>query len=210
MLENGYGEHNIQGIGDKHVPYIHNVMNTDYVAAISDAASDSLALLFNTDVGRAHLAERKGVPVEVVERLGGMGLSGIANVLGAIKLAKYHGYGADDVVITVATDGMALYRSELDKALAERFDGRFDAVTAGEVWGQHLAGADTEHLLELGLRDKERMFNLGYFTWVEQQGVELEDFERRKDPRFWSGLQALVPKWDAMIEAFNAETGAAG
>jgi cysteine synthase len=208
LLYNGFGEHNIQGIGDKHVPYIHNVMNTDYVAAISDASSDSLALLFNTDVGRAHLIERKGVPADVVDRLSGMGLSGIANVLGAIKLAKYHGYGPEDVVITVATDGIAMYGSELDKARAERFDGHFDAVTAGEVWGQHLAGMTTEHLLELSQRDKERMFNLGYFTWVEQQGVDLEDFERRKDPRFWKGLEALIPKWDAMITAFNAETGA--
>ncbi len=83
-------------------------------------------------------------------------------------------------------------------------------VSAGEVWGQHLAGMNTEHLLEMGQRDKERMFNLGYFTWVEQQGVDLADFERRKDPRFWKGLEALVPQWDAMITAFNAETGTAG
>ncbi|MGB0592213.1 MAG: pyridoxal-5'-phosphate-dependent protein subunit beta [Myxococcota bacterium] len=208
LLYNGFGEHNIQGIGDKHIPYIHNAMNTDFVAAISDAATDSLGLLFNTDAGKAHLIERKGVDADVVERLNGFGFSGIANVLGAIKMAKYHGYGKDDVIMTVATDGMPLYTSELEKALEERFCGRFDAVNAGEVWGQHLAGMNTEHLLEMSQRDKERMFNLGYFTWVEQQGVDLADFERRKDVDFWKGLEALVPKWDAMITAFNAETGA--
>jgi cysteine synthase len=208
LLYNGFGEHNIQGIGDKHVPYIHNVMNTDIVAAISDAATDSLGLLFNTEVGRRHLVERKGVPVEVVEKLDRFGLSGIANILGAIKTARYFDMGEDDVLITVATDGMAMYGSEREKVLRQRFGGTFDAVHAGEVWGEHLAGMNTEHLLELGKRDRDRLFNLGYFTWVEQQGVELEDFNRRKDPRFWASLEGLIPKWDAMIEAFNAETGA--
>lgn len=31
LLNNGYGAHRIEGIGDKHVPWVHNVKNTDAV-----------------------------------------------------------------------------------------------------------------------------------------------------------------------------------
>jgi len=208
LLYNGFGEHNIQGIGDKHVPFIHHVRNTDVVAAISDRATDSLDLLFNHPEGRAYLRERKGVDPGLVEALSGLGLSGIANVLGAIKLARYRGLGADDAIITVATDGADLYRSERAKALGSRFGGRFDRLAAAETFGEHLAGMGSDHLLESAHRDHERMFNLGYFTWVEQQGVSLEDFVARRRPSFWTDLRPLVPRWDEMIEQFNEESGA--
>ncbi len=209
LLYNGFGEHNIQGIGDKHVPYIHNVMGTDFVIAVSDTATDTLGLLFNTEVGRDYLVERQGLDAKLVARLPMMGLSSIANVLGAIKLAKHQGLGPDDVVITVATDGYAMYGTERDKALERYFGGRFDTVSAGETWGAGLHAAATDHVLECTRQDRDRMFNLGYFTWVEQQGVTLEAFEARRDPAFWRELTDLVPAWDAMIDAFNAETGAA-
>ncbi len=112
MLENGFGEHNIQGIGDKHIPLIHNVMNTDVVVAVSDTATDELDLLFNSDVGRAFLAHRKGVPSDVIAALGHFGLSSICNVLAAIKTARLLDLGADDAIVTVATDGGAMYASE--------------------------------------------------------------------------------------------------
>ncbi|MEM9459197.1 MAG: pyridoxal-5'-phosphate-dependent protein subunit beta [Myxococcota bacterium] len=208
LLVNGFGEHNIQGIGDKHVPFIHNVHNTDYVAAVSDRSTDALDLLFNHPEGQAYLTERRGVDAAVVEQLPALGFSGIANVLAAIKLARYRGLGPDDVVITVATDGAELYRSERDKSLQGRFGGRFDRVTAAETFGEHLAGMGPDHLLETTHTDRTRMFNLGYFTWVEQQGVSVEDFVARREPSFWAQLESLVPRWDEMIEAFNRETGA--
>ena len=105
MLENGFGEHNIQGIGDKHIPLIHNVMNTDVVAAVSDRATDELDVMFNTAAGCKYLAERKGVPVEIVETLKHFGFSAICNVIAAIKTAKLLGLGANDALITIATDG---------------------------------------------------------------------------------------------------------
>jgi cysteine synthase len=111
-------------------------------------------------------------------------------------------------VITVATDGATMYRSERQKALQTRFGGRFDRIAAAETFGEHLAGMATDHLLETTHVDRTRMFNLGYFTWVEQQGVSLEDFVARKEPSFWTELRALLPRWDEMIEAFNRETGA--
>jgi cysteine synthase len=207
LLYNGFGEHNIQGIGDKHVPYIHNVMNTDYVIGISDESSDSLGMLFNTDVGREYLIERRGLNPELVERLSGMGFSGIANVLAAIKLAKYRKLGSHQALITVATDGWAMYETEKTKIMEQRFNGRFDAVTAGEAFGQHLLGTGTDDLMELNHRDRDRMFNLGYFTWVEQQGVSFEEFQARRDPTFWTGLRSYLGLWDEMIDTFNAKTG---
>lgn len=204
LLYNGYGEHNIQGIGDKHVPFIHNVMNTDFVIGVSDKACDSLNMLFNTTVGRGYLAARAGMGQEELAQLGDLGLSSIANVLGAVKYAKYMGLGADDAVITVATDGAEMYATELDIAEKRLSNGRFDELTAAEVYGRYMLGAATDHTLELDRWGRERIFNLGYYTWVEQQGVTLADFDARRDQAHWDGLMELVPVWDAMIQAFNA------
>lgn len=207
LLNNGFGEHNIQGIGDKHVPYIHNVMNTDMIAAVSDLHSDQLLVLFNSEEGRKYLIERRGIDAGLVERLSNLGLSSLCNMLAAIKTARYYGFGENDVLITVATDGAAMYGSEITKTVDRHFCGRFDAINAGEIWGQSLAATTTDHLLELTHVERQRIFNLGYFTWVEQQGVSLEDFSARAHQSFWDGLQNLVPAWDAMIAEFNARTG---
>ena len=122
LLNNGYGEHNIQGIGDKHVPLIHNVMNTDFVVGVSDESTDELNIMFNTELGRQFLEKRKGVPSALAKRLPEFGFSAIANILASIKLSKYLKLGSDDAVITVATDGADLYLSELKKAM-ESFNG---------------------------------------------------------------------------------------
>jgi cysteine synthase len=207
LLCNGFGDHNIQGIGDKHVPLIHNVMNTDVVVAVSDRATDRLGMLFGTDEGRAFLARRHGVSDEVLAQLPSLGLSSICNVLGAIKVAKQFDLGPDDVVVTVATDGAAMYHSERELALGKYFLHGFDDVDASEVVGEHLLGAATDHVLELTYEERVRIFNLGYFTWVEQQGISLEDFVARKDPAFWAGMRAHAAEWDDAIEEFNARTG---
>jgi len=207
LLANGFGEHNIQGIGDKHVPLIHNVLNTDVALAVSDRATDRLGVLFGTDAGRHHLTRRRGVPADVVAGLDSLGLSSICNILGAIKIAKHYGLGSDDVVLTVATDGAAMYASERDLALARYFPDGFDEVAAAEVYGEHLLGTATDHLRELTFKERQRVFNLGYFTWVEQQGVPLEEFEARSVPSFWTGLRTSLEEWDAAIEELNARTG---
>ena len=204
MLENGFGEHNIQGIGDKHIPLIHNVTNTDVVVAVSDRATDELDVLFNTDAGRRFLVERKGVPAEIVAALEHFGFSAICNVLAAIATVKLHGLGPDDAVITIATDGAALYPSERAKTLAGRFGGDFTTVDAAEVFGEHLAHVDTAHTIDCTERDRNRIFNLGYYTWVEQQGTPFELFEARRHQDFWRGLRRYLPVWDEMIGEFNA------
>lgn len=203
LLENGFGEHNIQGIGDKHVPLIHNVMNTDVVVGISDRATDELDVVFNTDAGRRYLVDRRGVPVHVVATLEHFGFSSICNVLAAIKTAKALDLGPEDAIVTVATDGAALYPSERAKTLATRFGGALDDVAAAEVVGRHLADVDTDHLIECTHRDRTRIFNLGYYTWVEQQGTPFELFEWRRSQDFWRGLRRYVDVWDGMIDEFN-------
>jgi cysteine synthase len=207
MLYNGYGEHNIQGIGDKHIPLIHNVMNTDLVVGVSDRSTDALDVLFNTDVGRAYIARRRRIDPALVVALDGLGLSGIANVLAAIKTAKHLELCASDVIVTVATDGAAMYGSERERCLATRFAEGFDEVAAGEVFAGHLLAASDDHLIELSHVDRRRIFNLGYYTWVEQQGVALEAFERRRGQPFWEEIQESVGAWDRLIEDFNRETG---
>jgi cysteine synthase len=204
MLENGFGEHNIQGIGDKHIPLIHNVMNTDVVVAVSDTATDELDVLFNTDAGRAFLAGRKGVPADVVAALAHFGLSSICNVLAAIKTARLLGLGPEDAIVTVATDGAAMYPSERAALVTERFAGEFDEVDAAEVFGRHLGDVDTDHVIECTGHDRTRIFNLGYYTWVEQQGTPLALFEQRRSQDFWRDLRRYLTVWDEMITEFNA------
>lgn len=208
MLENGFGEHNIQGIGDKHIPLIHNVMNTDVVCGISDRATDELDVLFNSDAGRDLLIRKKGLEPALVEALEHFGFSAICNTLAAIKTSKLLNLGPDDAVITVATDGGALYPSSRFKTLQERFGGEMKPDDAAEVFGRHLGHVTTEDMIDCTERDRNRIFNLGYYTWVEQQGTPFELFEARRQQSFWSGLRRYVPVWDEMITEFNERVAA--
>src|SRR5262249_13185160 len=199
--------HNIQGIGDKHVPYIHNVMNTDIVVGVSDRSTGALNLLFNSEIGRAYLSERRRIGTEPIAGLQDLGLSGIANLVAAIKTAKRLELGDDDVLLTVATDSATLYGSERQNFPAANYPEGFDTVNAGEIFGQHLLGIADSDVLELTHGERSRIFNLGYFTWVEQQGVPLEEFERRRGQGFWVQLHQAASAWDALIAEFNARAG---
>jgi len=207
LLRNGFGEHNIQGIGDKHVPYIHNVMNTDLIVGVSDRSAAALDLLFNHETGRAYLADRRRIAPEAVDELKYLGLSGIANLVAAIKTAKHLELGEEDVLLTVATDSAALYGSERRKFLAANFPGGPDTVNAGEIFGQHLLGATDDDVLELTHGERSRIFNLGYFTWVEQQGVPVAEFEKRRSQGFWLRLRQAAAAWDELIAEFNTTAG---
>ncbi len=207
MLYNGYGEHNIQGIGDKHIPLIHNVMNTDIVAAVSDEATDGLNLVFTTDVGKSYLRDNLGVDPAIVDQLKHFGFSSICNTIAAIKTAKQLGLGSNQVVISVATDGSEMYGSEKAAYLASNYPDGFREADAAAIVSRFLLGAGTDHIEELDSAGRERIFNLGYFTWVEQQGVSLDDFDARRDQGFWNTLHGMTPAWDAMIEDFNGATG---
>ena len=210
LLRNGYGAHNIQGIGDKHVPLIHNVMNTDFIIGVSDASTGGLDLLFDSEVGLGYLTGRRRVDPELAADLRLLGLSGIANLVAAIKLAKRFDLGEDDLVVTVATDSAALYASERRKLLAADYPDGFDEVHSGELFGRHLLGIADNDVLELTHHERTRVFNLGYFTWVEQQGVALDAFERRRSQAFWERLRQALTALDALIAEFNARAGFTG
>ena len=210
LLENGYGEHNIQGIGDKHVPLIHNVMNTDDIVAVSDVCTDSLDVLFNTPAGRDQLVDRAGVDAATVGLLTHMGYSSSCNALAAIAVAKAHDMGRDDVIVTVATDGSELYDAEREAYIGRHHRGGYDDVAAASAFGRGLidgAGGEVRHLA-CSDAERRRIFNLGYFTWVEQQGTAFEDFVARGHQGFWDGMRHFVDDWDEQIIEFNGRTGA--
>jgi cysteine synthase len=205
LLENGFGAHRIEGIGDKHVPWIHNVKNTDVIVAIDDNAVVNLARLFNEKVGRDYLV-KQGVPEGLVSQLDLLGFSGISNVLSAIKYAKYFELGHNDIVLTILTDSMELYESRLTEMHEEY--GFYTERDAAAHFAQYLQGVTTDNLLELRYTDQRRVHNLKYYTWVEQQGKTYEEIMAQwYDPDYWPSIQTQVSDIDALIEEFNSEVG---
>jgi cysteine synthase A len=203
LLENGFGAHRIEGIGDKHVPWIHNVKNTDMVVAIDDNAVVNLSRLFNEPAGRAYLV-KQGVPESIVSRLDLLGFSGISNVLSAIKFAKYYELGEHDIVLTVLTDSMELYGSRLKEMHAEF--GEYQTTDAAADFARYLHGQSTDNLIELTYADRRRVHNLKYFTWVEQQGRSYDEIQAQwYDPHYWMDFQSQAAEIDALIEDFNQE-----
>ena len=148
------------------------------------------------------------MPQQVLQTLEHFGLSAICNVMAAIKTAKLLGLGPDDALLTVATDGAALYPSEYKKTMADRFGGKFDEADAKATYAKYVGAADTSDMIECTHRDRSRVFNLGYYTWVEQQGTPFELFEARRHQSFWQGLRRFVPVWDEMITEFNDRVAA--
>ncbi len=205
LLENGFGAHRIEGIGDKHVPWIHNSKNTDMVVAIDDNAVVNLSRLFNEPAGRKYLASQ-GVPEALIAQLDLLGFSGISNVLSAIKFAKYYELGENDIVLTVLTNSMQLYQSRLKEMHAEF--GAYSEKDAAADFARYLQGQSTDNLLELRYPDRRRVHNLKYFTWVEQQGKTYAEIQAMwQEPDYWTDVQKQVPEIDALIEEFNAEVG---
>jgi cysteine synthase len=205
LLENGFGAHRIEGIGDKHVPWIHNTKNTDLVVAIDDNAVVNIARLFNEENGRALLVE-KGVPEAIVAQLDLLGFSGISNVLTAIKMAKYYEMDEHDVVLTVLTDSMELYQSRLAE-MRQEF-GQYSDRDASADYSRWLMGQSTGDMLELRYPDKRRVHNLKYFTWVEQQGKTYDEIQKMwYEPDYFSGVQKQAAEIDELIVEFNREVG---
>jgi cysteine synthase len=205
MLENGFGAHRIEGIGDKHIPWVHNVKNTDMVVAIDDNAVVNLARLFNEPEGKKHLVE-SGVPEETVAQLDLLGFSGIGNVLSCIKMAKYYELGSDDVLLTVLTDSMELYGSRLEEMKQE--SGEYTAMDASADKARYLLGERTDNLLELSYQDRRRIHNLKYFTWVEQQGKSYEEIQTQwYEDDYWLDVQKQAPDIDELINNFNKRVG---
>ena len=205
LFLNGFGGHRIEGIGDKHVPWIHNVRNTDLVAAIDDEDCLRLFRLFNEPEGRKFLRS-EGVPEEILERLGLLGISGVANLLAAVKTAKYFEWGEKQILFTVATDSADLYRSRLAELSNEHGD--YSQIQAGRDFERRLSGCSSDWLKELTFPEKRAIHNLKYFTWVEQQGKGKNDLDRLwNDIGFWQEAFAMPATWDDQIREFNDRTG---
>jgi cysteine synthase A len=205
LLENGFGGHRIEGIGDKHVPWIHHVRNTDMVMAIDDELVVHLARLFNEPVGRQYLIG-KGVPEGFVSQLDLMGFSSLANMAMAIKFAKYYELSENDVILTCWTDSMELYQSRLREMHEQH--GEYTSLDAAEDYSRYLRGISVDFLVELRHTDRRRIQNLKYFTWIEQQAKDLDELmDQWYRADYWVEIQQQVPEIDSLIEDFNRQVG---
>ncbi|MBR0444828.1 MAG: pyridoxal-5-phosphate-dependent protein subunit beta [Clostridia bacterium] len=206
LLWNGFGGHRIEGIGDKHVPWIHNVKNTDMVIDIDDEDSQRLLRLFNDPEGHKYLIEKVGVPADFVAKLPLLGISGIANLLCCIKMAKYYELTEHDVVATVGTDSSDMYQSRI-KELEEQY-GAYGEAPAAADYAEHLHGIRPDTMQELTYADRKRVHNLKYYTWVEQQGKTYEEINKQwYDEHYWTDMHAQADAIDELINEFNEETG---
>ena len=207
LLSNGFGEHRIEGIGDKHVPWVHNVRNTDLIIDVDDNACLAMIRLCNEPAGVSYL-RGLGIPDETIARLPLMGISGAANVSMAIKMAKYYELTEHDVIVTVLTDSMALYGSRLEEMRQEL--GEYTEVRAAADHARYVLGNGTDSMLELTYQEKKRIHNLKYYTWVEQQGKTSAELNAQwYDPEYWTSIHKMGAQIDEKINEFNARTGLA-
>ncbi|HRT37270.1 MAG TPA: pyridoxal-phosphate dependent enzyme [Caldisericia bacterium] len=205
LLLNGYGAHRIEGIGDKHVPWIMDVKNLDIVVDIDDEDCVRLLRLFNEENGKKFLHSLK-ITEDFINNLDLLGISSIANLIGSIKISKYFNFKENDIVITVATDSMELYKSRVVELQEER--GTYSLIQAGRDYEKSLIFQNTEWMLELSYYDKRRIHNLKYFTWVEQRGKRVDELEEQ-----WNNENYFKEKfnsykiWDDLIREFNERVG---
>ena len=206
LLMNGFGGHRIEGIGDKHVPWIHNTKNTDVVAAIDDEHPLRVLRLFNEQSGQEFLNKELGVAEETINKLPYLGISSVSNLLSSIKLAKYYEMNENDIIFTVFTDSREMYNSRL-KEMNEAWES-YNKKQANVDWNSVMKNQSIDYLKELSYYDKKAIHNLKYFTWVEQQGKDVKELNAQwYDENYWEERFSVVPEWDKLIEEFNAEVG---
>ena len=206
LYQCGFGAHRIEGIGDKHIPWVHNVRNTNAVSAIDDEQVMQLLRLFNEKNGQAYL-KSLGLSEDYIASLSAVGISGMCNLVSAIKTAKYYDMDGRDVVFFPLTDSMDLYGSRI--AEMQKEEGPFTAAKAARTYGQWLAGCTPDTFRELSYFDQKQLHQFKYFTWVEQQGKTSDELRQLWDPDFWTELfdPSQVKQWDKLINDFNAATG---
>ncbi|MEI6048956.1 MAG: pyridoxal-phosphate dependent enzyme [Bacteroidota bacterium] len=205
LLMNGFGGHRIEGIGDKHVPWVHNVKNTDVVTAIDDEDCMRILRLFNEKEGLSYL-KSIGIEKNIINDLHLIGISGIGNMISAIKTAKHFEMTGDDIIVTIATDSADMYKSRVEELNAEK--GKYNDIQAIKDYEKCIFGTKSDFMKELNYYDRKAIHNLKYFTWVEQQGKSVEDLNQLWDDReIWNRLFSQVILWDELINAFNERTG---
>ena len=206
LLENGFGDHRLEGIGDKHIPWVHNVKNTDMVMALDDEDCMRFIRLCNEPEGRKYLSSL-GLSDDFLSQLDLMGVSGAANVLMAVKMAKYYELTSKDVILTVFTDSMEMYGSRVVEM--QEKEPKYTLVEAARDHARHVLGVRTDNLLELSYREKKRVHNLKYYTWVEQQGKTSEELNAQwyDAEEYWGSVQSMADKVDERIDEFNRMVG---
>ncbi len=206
LFMNGFGGHRIEGIGDKHVPWVHNVRGTDAVAAIDDEDCLRLLRLFNEEAGRRYL-QGLGMSEAECRDLSLLGISGICNMLAAVKTARFFELGREDVILTIFTDSVDLYRSRLEEMRRDR--GPYREIDAARDHAAVVAGQGIDWFKELGHRDRKAIHFLKYFTWVEQQGKTSEELNAQWSPEYWEEMfTGEIAGFERLIAAFNREVGA--
>ena len=207
ILNNGFGGHRIEGIGDKHIPWIHNVKNTDMAIAIDDEDSQRLLRLFNKPEGKQYMKEVLGMSDEQVEKMSWLGISGIANMLCCIKMAKYYELTENDVLLTVLTDSAVMYQSRIEEL--DQMHGEYNAHEACLDHNLHMLNLKTDNLIELTYADRKRVHNLKYYTWVEQQARDVKDLNALwyDTKGTWDAVHAQAKEMDELINEFNEATG---
>ena len=204
ILRNGFGAHRIEGIGDKHIPWIHNVKNTDAVTAIDDEDPMRLLRLFNEPEGHKYL-KSQGVAQEIIDELPLLGISSIGNLLSAIKTAKYFEMTSDDIIVTVATDSSDMYKSRIQELEDER--GKYTELQAAKDFEKCIFGQQTDNMKELNYQDRKAVHNLKYYTWIEQQAKDSEDLSQLwYDRNIWNSIFNQMNRWDELINEFNERT----
>jgi cysteine synthase A len=203
IYNNGFGAHRIEGIGDKHIPWVHNVKNTDVAVAIDDELAMQWVRMFNEKEG-IKLLRDKGVSEDVISRLDWVGISGAANIAAAIKYAKYFELKDSDVIVTMLTDSVAMYGSRLEELKEEH--GAFDAFAAHAVNARYFEGINTDYIKELSYYDRKAVHNLKYYTWVEQQGKTYDEIVAQwEDDSYWTDIVTHTEELDELIRSFNKQ-----
>ena len=206
LYQYGFGAHRIEGIGDKHIPWIHNIRNTDAIAAVDDEQVMQLLRLFNEPAGQDYL-RKQGVKDETIAKLPAAGISSICNLVSAIWAARYYDMDGRDVIFLPLTDSMDLYASRQVEMTEQH--GAYNADLAARHYARYLQGCNPTTFRELNYFEQKALHNFKYFTWVEQQAKDSEDLRAMWDEEFWAEMfsQAQINEWDQLINEFNDATG---
>lgn len=206
LLNCGFGGHRIEGIGDKHVPWIHNTRNTDTVVAVDDENCMRLLRVFNEPAGKEML-KNSGVDQALIDQLGLLGISSISNVLSAVKTAKFYEMDENDVLFTCLTDSAEMYQSRIEELNAEH--GKYCNGRAMADFERFMLGEGSHNMMELNYHDRKRLHNFKYYTWIEQQGKTVEELNELWDEEFWEDAfsDEIINHWDELIVEFNKRTG---
>jgi cysteine synthase len=206
LLNCGFGGHRIEGIGDKHVPWIHNTRNTDTVVAVDDENCMRLLRVFNEPAGKEML-KNAGVSQAIIDQLGLMGISSISNVLSAVKTAKFYEMDENDILFTCLTDSAEMYQSRIGEL--EKEHGKYCNGRALADFERFMLGEGSQNMMELTYHDRKRLHNFKYYTWIEQQGKTVEELNELWDEEFWEDAfsEEVIKHWDELIVEFNKRTG---